>query len=75
MVCGSLVWPACLTVLALVDFRDGRVAAGIPLCGKRKLIESTIDETDLQGEKTIILGTTHAPLKLPSTAAAFDRLV
>lgn len=33
IVCGSLVWPACLTVLALVDFRDGRVAAGIPLCG------------------------------------------
>ena len=36
VVCGSLVWlvwPACLTALALVDLRDSRVAAGIPLCG------------------------------------------
>ena len=42
---------------------------------QRKLIGSTIDETDLRGGKIIILGTTHAPLKLPSTTAAFDRLV
>ena len=54
-----------------MDFRDGRDS---PM-RQRKLIGSNIDETDLRRGKTIILRTTLAPLTLPSTTAAFDRLV
>ena len=68
------MWIPCLACLARVSY--GPSVSGFqgwqgrrrdsPM-RQRKLIGAPSTETDLRGGKTIILGTTHAPLKLHSS--------